>query len=174
MAAADDKKDNESCAICLDPMTENLWPTSHSQCGHVFHGNCIVDSLRRDSRCPIFRDTPNQRDDDDSLYYDHDYERDQPKHIRFCDALKQAMVASKSDKKIAKRVLTINPSSCLDPLHIPPDTERVVRAHGGLGDRRWAWLVSNRCIGLGPCVKCRLGLRYQPARALQWTYRQEV
>ena len=55
-----------------------------------------------------------------------------------------------------------------------PHCERAVRAHGGLGDRRWAWLVSTRCIGLGPCVKCRLGLRYQPARALQWTYRQEV
>ena len=59
----------------------------------------------------------------------------------------------------------VNPSSCLNPLHITPHSERVVRAHGGLGDRRWAWLVSTRCIGLGPCVKCRLGLRYQPARA---------
>ena len=50
--------------------------------------------------------------------------------------------------------------------------ERAVRAHGGLGDRRWAWLVSTctRCIGLGPsCVKWWLGLRCQPARALQWT-----
>ena len=37
--------------------------------------------------------------------------------------------------------------------------ERAVRAHEGLGGRRWAWLVSTRCIGLGPCVKCRLGLR---------------
>ena len=69
----------------------------------------------------------------------------------------------------------LNPSSHLNPLHITPHSERVVRAHGGLGDRRWAWLVSStRCIGLGPCVKCSLGLRYQPARALQWTYRQEV
>ena len=71
----------------------------------------------------------------------------------------------------AMLTLVVNPRSFEG---FTPHCERAVRAHGGLGDRRWAWLVSTQCIGLVPCVKCRLGLRYQPARALQWTYRQEV
>jgi hypothetical protein len=77
------------------------------QCGHVFHGTCIVDSLRRDSRCPICRDTP-YNPDTDSFYFEDDDAYVEPQGIRLRDALKLARAAGKSDKKIAKRVQTIS------------------------------------------------------------------
>lgn len=75
------------------------------QCGHVFHGSCIVESLRQNNRCPICRDAPNQQDTDSIVSDDVDLYVDQG--ISFRDALKLANAAGRSDKNIAKRKRTI-------------------------------------------------------------------
>jgi DNA repair exonuclease SbcCD ATPase subunit len=106
VAPADETDDDKCCAICLDPMTEPLANVT-LQCGHVFHGSCIVDSLRRDSRCPICRDTPH-KPDTDSFYSEDDEFHVEDRRISRGEALKLAKRAGKTDKKIAKRVQTIN------------------------------------------------------------------
>ena len=42
------------CMICQDTLGD---PASHVklECGHVFHGQCMVDALRRSLSCPICR-----------------------------------------------------------------------------------------------------------------------
>ena len=105
-ALANETDDDKCCAICLDPMAEPLANVT-LQCGHVFHGSCIVDCLRRDSRCPICRDTPHNPDTDSSYSEDDDFHVED-RGIGLHDALKLARTASRADKKIAKRVQTIN------------------------------------------------------------------
>ena len=49
------------CSICLEAIEEDSTPTlnTHSlQCGHTFHTDCIVRSLRSNSACPVCRDDP--------------------------------------------------------------------------------------------------------------------
>lgn len=65
---ADD--DTELCVICQEEITTD--PTCHSVnmgCMHRFHGQCLVNHLLRDIRCPVCRHDPTStpESDDDEL-----------------------------------------------------------------------------------------------------------
>lgn len=47
---------NDTCSICLDDFETNSANTSLN-CGHTFHVNCIISSLRKSNECPNCRDT---------------------------------------------------------------------------------------------------------------------
>jgi hypothetical protein len=47
---------NDTCSICLDDFVLNNNHTS-LKCGHTFHVNCIISSLRKSNECPNCRDT---------------------------------------------------------------------------------------------------------------------
>jgi hypothetical protein len=50
----------DPCAVCLEEMTEDQKNMCHKikECGHSFHTECIIQSLRFDSRCPVCRSRP--------------------------------------------------------------------------------------------------------------------
>ena len=63
-----DRVDDDTCAVCLDPMTDEGELVTLS-CGHRFHSMCAVDVFRRgDTRCPVCRDNPHATE----MYYDDD------------------------------------------------------------------------------------------------------
>ena len=46
--------ETETCSICLDNM--DLHPThTINECNHKFHSSCLIESLRRNSGCPLCR-----------------------------------------------------------------------------------------------------------------------
>lgn len=45
------KKSEENCAICLDPLTADVW--AHDV--HSFHGRCITQAVHNDPSCPLCR-----------------------------------------------------------------------------------------------------------------------
>jgi hypothetical protein len=48
---------NDTCSICLDDFETNNTNTTSLKCGHTFHVNCIISSLRKSNECPNCRDT---------------------------------------------------------------------------------------------------------------------
>ena len=48
---------NDSCSICLDDFTNIEIATAKLNCGHTFHTQCIIKSLRKSNECPNCRDT---------------------------------------------------------------------------------------------------------------------
>lgn len=69
---ADGAFEGDTCAVCLDPMTEEGELVTLS-CGHRFHSMCAVDVFRRgDTRCPVCRDNPHATE----AYYDDNDEVD--------------------------------------------------------------------------------------------------
>ena len=96
--------DDTKCSICLEPMNEPL-TTVTLRCGHVFHGQCIADSLRINSRCPLCRDTPNDGYDSDSEWV----EANPPPHrISFSEAISLARTEARTQKGIKRSFDTIN------------------------------------------------------------------
>lgn len=65
---ADGAFDDDTCTVCLEPMTEEGELVTLS-CGHRFHSLCAVDVFRRgDTRCPVCRDNPHATE----VFYDDD------------------------------------------------------------------------------------------------------
>ena len=87
---------DDKCPICLEPMNEN---TVSLRCNHVFHGQCLVDALLHNYRCPVCRDSP--RDDDDDDDSDDGF-------VTYHEGYKRAAEAAKTDKSIAKLFTTMN------------------------------------------------------------------
>lgn len=56
-ALTEGQDQHETCAICLDPITDPASRVHLDGCGHSFHGQCAVNALRRDGRCPLCRGT---------------------------------------------------------------------------------------------------------------------
>ena len=88
--------DDDKCPICLEPMSEN---TVSLRCNHVFHGQCLVDALLHNARCPVCRDSP--RDDDDDLSDSDDG------FVTYGEGYKRATEAAQTDKSIAKLFTTM-------------------------------------------------------------------
>ena len=88
---------DDKCPICLEPMSEN---TVSLRCNHVFHGQCLVDALLHNARCPVCRDSP--RDDDDDLSDSDDG------FVTYGEGYKRATEAAQTDKSIAKLFTTMN------------------------------------------------------------------
>ena len=93
---APSNNDQDKCPICLEPMSEN---TVSLRCNHVFHGQCLVNALLHNARCPVCRDSP--RDDDDDLSDSDDG------FVTYGEGYKRAAEAAQTDKSIAKLFTTM-------------------------------------------------------------------
>ncbi|CAL9238455.1 unnamed protein product [Arabidopsis halleri] len=62
-------QDNETCAICLEDMSEDVQDFEMPNCPHVFHDKCIYKWLIDSTLCPLCRTVIIEDDDDD----DHPY-----------------------------------------------------------------------------------------------------
>ena len=98
--------DDDKCTICLEPMDVEASKVT-LRCGHVFHGTCIVDALRRNSSCPLCRDTP--RDDD---YYSDSgewVENESPPadHVTFGQAITNAKRDARTNKNVKRSFDTV-------------------------------------------------------------------
>lgn len=100
--------DDNKCTICLEPMNVDTSKVT-LRCGHVFHGQCIADALRRNSRCPLCRDTPNA----DADYYSDDgewVEQDEgppADHVSFGQAISEAKRDARTNKQIKRSFDTV-------------------------------------------------------------------
>ena len=66
-----DEKDIQDCSICLGELTEQT-TTSLKECGHSFHINCIIESLRHSTQCPYCRGDPYNKKTIDVIYNNND------------------------------------------------------------------------------------------------------
>eukprot|EP00966_Prymnesium_polylepis_P208882 4839332-Prymnesium_polylepis.1 len=64
---ANDDADEDLCVICQEETTDT--PSVNMGCSHRFHGQCLVNHLLRDIRCPACRQNPTDgaESDDDEL-----------------------------------------------------------------------------------------------------------
>jgi hypothetical protein len=66
------------CAICLDNIEKNINMVT-TECGHVFHTNCLLNSIANKSyNCPLCRNqlADKPKEDDESEYFDEEDEED--------------------------------------------------------------------------------------------------
>ncbi|KAG7538111.1 Zinc finger RING-type [Arabidopsis suecica] len=63
-------QDNETCAICLEDMSEDVQDFQEMpNCPHLFHDNCIYKWLIDNTLCPLCRTVIIEDDDDDNHSY---------------------------------------------------------------------------------------------------------
>ena len=48
---------NDTCSVCLDEFSDSQEQATTLSCGHKFHTQCIIKSLRKSNECPYCRDT---------------------------------------------------------------------------------------------------------------------
>ena len=53
--ALNDENENDDCPICLGPFKESGPIKATGACDHVFHAQCLEDSLKQDFKCPVCR-----------------------------------------------------------------------------------------------------------------------
>ena len=99
-AATETTGDDEAltCSICLDEINLEA-PHVSMGCSHKFHGQCLVDHLIHDVRCPMCRFDPHAVESDE----DEDEEERVPR-VSLKEALKEAR---KDKKKNARTLATI-------------------------------------------------------------------
>ena len=51
----DAENKNDECPICLQPMHQDGPLKGTNVCNHVFHSECLADSLKHDGKCPVCR-----------------------------------------------------------------------------------------------------------------------
>jgi hypothetical protein len=64
---------HEICVICQDELEKDCASVVTHQCGHKFHGQCLVNHLLNDLRCPVCRHQvykPGRVDDDEAEFWE--------------------------------------------------------------------------------------------------------
>ena len=69
------------CPICMEPVEANKNCVT-TECGHVFHSNCLMTSVAHNGfRCPYCRtdmaQVPNEEEDEYEEEYEEEYEDDE-------------------------------------------------------------------------------------------------
>jgi hypothetical protein len=90
------------CVICQEEIAADE-TTVQMGCDHKFHGQCLVNHLQYDVRCPICRYS--KQDNPDYMSSDEDEEDDQPVRVTLSSALKLARKSK--DKNVKKSLATI-------------------------------------------------------------------
>merc|ERR1719161_2846253 len=86
---------------------------SRLDCGHRFHGTCLVPHLQKDPRCPCCRTLPRDYiypehlyDDETAWRGDSDIDDDEPGPT-ISEAIKNARQIAKTDKRLARQLDTM-------------------------------------------------------------------
>lgn len=98
-------EENGICVICQEDMDVPAAIVT-LDCGHKFHGACMVKSLYNSTRCPVCRDDPYYRAmaAEDT---EHDEAEDSMPHVSFCRALALAK-QDRANKTTARMLNTAN------------------------------------------------------------------
>lgn len=102
---SDDAVDDEAtCVICMEAL-DNPASIVKLGCEHTFHGQCLVQHLLRDKRCPVCRFDEHAVDEDSDSFSE-----DEPRepYVSFKDAMKAARLASRTDKATKASLATIS------------------------------------------------------------------
>ena len=100
------EEDEDICVICQDKLGD---PASHVklECGHVFHGQCMVDALTRSLKCPVCRFQLGEADNDDTHGQSSDDDSVADTFITVKEAVKVAREVAKTDKATARSMKTL-------------------------------------------------------------------
>ena len=95
----------DMCAICLDPLNDK--DVSRLECGHAFHSMCLVPHLQKDPRCPCCRHVPSGHMYPEGVIEWFTDDETGDSGITMQDAIKNAKVSAKSNKRISKQIETL-------------------------------------------------------------------
>ena len=101
------EEDEDICVICQDQLGDDPASDVKLECGHVFHGQCMVDALTRSLKCPVCRFQLGEDDDTHDVSQSSDDESVADTFITVKEAIKVAREVAKTDKATARSMKTL-------------------------------------------------------------------
>jgi len=94
---------DDICVVCQEALPDDCPATVKLRCGHTFHGQCLVNHLLNDVRCPICRYSPYyhppSEDEEDEMPY--------VSRKQALDNAKKAASNTKQGKKVKQSLATL-------------------------------------------------------------------